>query len=73
MEKLNEVVASGAFLPTVASAQKKYEPEAQPETVFFKALQDVLTTEVLAKSQGQDASTKIQQLIKLLILLKQPI
>ena len=70
MEKLNEVVASGAFLPTVASAQKKYEPEAQPETVFFKALQDVLTTEVLAKSQGQDASTKIQQLIKVVNFIK---
>ncbi len=70
MEKLNEVVASGAFLPTVASTQKKYEPEAQPETVFYKALQDVLTTEVLAKSQGQDASKKIQQLIKVVNFIK---
>jgi hypothetical protein len=71
MEKLNEVVASGGFLPTVAATQKKYEPEAQPETVFYKVLQDVLTTEVLAKSQGQDASTKIKQLIKVVNFIKQ--
>jgi len=72
MEKLNEVVASGGVLPTVAATQKKYEPEAQAETVFFEIFQKVLTEEVLVKSQGKDASTKIKQLIQVVNFIKNP-
>ena len=72
MEKLNEVVASGGILPTVSAKQKQYEPEAQAETIFYEALQKVLTEEVLAKSQGQDASTKIKHLIQVVNFIKNP-
>jgi hypothetical protein len=70
-QKISEVnVAGGAFLPTVDPSLKQYEKEEKSETVFYEVLQKVLTTEVLAKSEGLEAPQRIKELILFIEKLK---